>query len=100
MESQLIEVMNMKMHTIQFAVIVNLIQMKSMKVIDTRKNMINQEFQHCSESQLIEVMILKIHTIQFAVIVNLIQFPQSFMSLAFAQAYAIIAIKGGNDGVA
>jgi DNA-directed RNA polymerase beta' subunit len=35
MESQLIEVMKMKMHTIQFAVIVNLIQTKSMKVIYT-----------------------------------------------------------------
>jgi hypothetical protein len=38
--------MILKMHTIQFAVIVNLIQMKSMKVIYTRENMMNQEFQH------------------------------------------------------
>jgi hypothetical protein len=30
MESQLIEVMNMKMHRIQFVLIVNLIQMKLM----------------------------------------------------------------------
>jgi ATP/ADP translocase len=37
------------------------------------KNMMNQEFQHCSESRLIEVMILKMHTIQFGLIVNLIQ---------------------------
>jgi hypothetical protein len=33
MELQLIEVMNIKMHLIQFALIVNLIQMKLMKVI-------------------------------------------------------------------
>jgi hypothetical protein len=30
--------------------------MKWMKVIYTRENLMNQEFQHCSESQLIEVM--------------------------------------------
>jgi hypothetical protein len=45
-ESRLIEVMNLKMHPIQFALIVNLIQMKSMKVIYTRENMMNQEFQY------------------------------------------------------
>jgi hypothetical protein len=54
-ESQLIEVMIVKMHSIQFALVVNLIQMKWMKMIYTKKNMINQEFQHCVESQLIEV---------------------------------------------
>jgi hypothetical protein len=32
----------MKMHSIQFALIVNLIQMKWMKVIYTWKNMMNQ----------------------------------------------------------
>jgi hypothetical protein len=73
MESQLIQVMILKMQTIQFALIVNLIQMKSMKVIYTRENMMNQEFQHCLESQLSEVMILKMHSIQFALIVNVIQ---------------------------
>jgi hypothetical protein len=48
----------------EFALIVNLIQMKSMKVIDTCKIMMNQKFQHCSESRLIEVMILKIHRLE------------------------------------
>jgi hypothetical protein len=50
----------------QCASIVNLIQMKWMKVIYTIENMMNQEFQHCSESQLIEVMNVKMHSIQFA----------------------------------
>jgi glycerol-3-phosphate responsive antiterminator len=44
-----------------------------MKVIYTRENMMNQEFQQCSESQLIEVMILKMHMIQFGSIVKSIQ---------------------------
>jgi hypothetical protein len=69
----LIEVMNMKMHSIQFVLIVNWIQMKSMKVIYIRKNMMSQEFQHCSESRLIEVMILKMQPIQFVLIVNWIR---------------------------
>jgi hypothetical protein len=42
MESQLIEVMILKMHSIQFALIVNVIQMKWMKAIYSRKNMMNQ----------------------------------------------------------
>jgi hypothetical protein len=63
MESRLIEVMNMKMHTIQFVLILNLIQMKWMKVIYTLKNMMSQGFQHWMESQLIEVMILKMHAL-------------------------------------
>jgi hypothetical protein len=66
MESRLIEVMILKMHTIQFELIGNLIQMKWMKVIHTIENMMNQEFQHCAESRLIEAMILKMHTTQFA----------------------------------
>jgi hypothetical protein len=76
-ESQLIEVMNMKMHSIQCALIVNLIQMKWMKVIYTRENMMNQDFQHFSESQLIEVTILKMHTIQFAFSVDSLWFFRS-----------------------
>jgi hypothetical protein len=48
-ESQLIEVMNLKMQTTQFGVIVNLIQMKWMKMIYIRKNMMNQEFQYHKE---------------------------------------------------
>jgi hypothetical protein len=71
--SQLIEVMIGKMRPIQFGLIVNLIQTKSMKVIDKMQHMMNQEFQHCSESQLIEGMNMKMHSIQFALIVNLIQ---------------------------
>jgi hypothetical protein len=42
-ESKLIEVMNMKMHLIQFVSVVNLIQMKLMKVVHNMKNMKNQE---------------------------------------------------------
>jgi hypothetical protein len=50
LESELIEVMNMKMQTIQFVLIVNLIQLKWVKVISTMKNMMIQEFQYHSES--------------------------------------------------
>jgi CRISPR/Cas system CSM-associated protein Csm2 small subunit len=65
MKSQLIKVMKMKMPMIQFASIVNLTQMKLMKVIDNFKNIPNKEFQHWMESQLIEVMKLKMQMIQF-----------------------------------
>jgi hypothetical protein len=47
----------MKMHKIQFVSIVNLIQMKLMKMIYNIKNMINQEFQSDLEDELL--MILK-----------------------------------------
>jgi hypothetical protein len=47
--------------------------MKSMKVMDTKKNMTMHEFQHRMEFQLIEVMNLKMQMIQFVSIVNLIQ---------------------------
>jgi hypothetical protein len=46
---RLIEVINVKMDTIQFGLIVNLIQMKSMKVIDTIENMMKQGFQYHEE---------------------------------------------------
>jgi hypothetical protein len=49
MESQLIEVMNLKMQMIQFVSIVNVIQMKWMKVIYMMKNKRNKEFQHLME---------------------------------------------------
>jgi heme/copper-type cytochrome/quinol oxidase subunit 2 len=62
-ESQLIEVMKMKMYLIQFVSIVNLIQMKLMKVIYNRKNKKDQECEQWKESQLIEVTILKIQQI-------------------------------------
>jgi hypothetical protein len=73
LESILIEAMNMKVQMIQFVSIVNLIQMKLIKVIYNMKNMKNQEFQHFSESILIEVMNMKMHLIRFVSIVNLIQ---------------------------
>jgi hypothetical protein len=50
LESELIEVMNLKMQKIQFESSVNLIQMKSMKVIHKMKNISNKEVQHCVES--------------------------------------------------
>jgi hypothetical protein len=49
LESQLIEVMILKMHPIQFAVIVNLMQMKWKKMRNTLKNMMNQNFQYHEE---------------------------------------------------
>jgi hypothetical protein len=51
-ESQLIEVMKMKMTMlrIQLALIVNLIQMKQIRMIDTLQNMKIQEFQSHKES--------------------------------------------------
>jgi hypothetical protein len=61
MESQSIEVMILKMHSIQFGLIVNLIQMKSMKVIYNMKNMMNQEFEHCAQSQLIQAISPSFH---------------------------------------
>jgi hypothetical protein len=72
-ESILIEVIKMKMHLIQFVSIVNLIQMKLMKMIYNRKNIPNQEIEQSKESQLIEVMNMKMLLIQFALIVFLIQ---------------------------
>jgi hypothetical protein len=69
----LIQVMILKMQMIQFVSIVNLIQIKWMKVSNNRKNSSIQEFEQSKESQLIEVMILKMQMIQFVSIVNLIQ---------------------------
>jgi hypothetical protein len=60
----------MKMQMIQFVSIVNLIQMKSMKVIHNKRNMMIQEFQHCMEFQLIEEMNMKMQRSQFVSIVN------------------------------
>jgi hypothetical protein len=48
-ESQLIEVMKIKMYSIQSGRIVNLLQTKSMKMIHSIENMMNQGLQHCSE---------------------------------------------------
>jgi hypothetical protein len=72
-ELKLIEVMIFEMHLIQFDSIVNLTQMKLMKVMHTMRNMMIQEFQHFAEFQLIEVMIFEMHLIQLDSIVNAIQ---------------------------
>jgi hypothetical protein len=76
-ELQLIQVMKMKKHRIQFASIVNWIQMKLRWMMYKTKNMTNQLFQHCVESQLSEVMMMKMRGIQFALIVNWIQMKLS-----------------------
>jgi hypothetical protein len=65
MEFQLIEEMNMKMQKIQFVSIVNLLQMKSMKVIDICRNMMIQEVWHHEESQSSEVTNPQMQMIQF-----------------------------------
>jgi hypothetical protein len=72
-ESQLIEVRMTKMHLIQFASILNLIQMKLMKVSHRLQNMMNKEFRHFVESQLIKVRMMKMQMIQFVSRLNLIQ---------------------------
>jgi hypothetical protein len=64
-EFQSIEVMKMKMLPIEFKSIVNLIQMKSMKLTCILQNMMIQEFQHSVEFQAIEVMKRKMLPIQF-----------------------------------
>jgi hypothetical protein len=43
---QLIEMMKMKVHLIQFDLIVNVIQMKSMKVNSNMRNMTTHQFQY------------------------------------------------------
>jgi hypothetical protein len=72
-EFQLIEEMKMKMHEIQFESIVNLIQMKLMKVICKMKSMMIKEFQHFVEFQLIEEMMMKMQMIQLDSIMIVIQ---------------------------
>jgi hypothetical protein len=72
-ESQLIEVMKMKMQKVQFVSIMNLVRMKLMKGIDKMKNMTIQEFQHCAESRWIEMMMTKMQKIQSMSIVNLME---------------------------
>jgi hypothetical protein len=56
--SLLIEVMKKKSHMIQFASIVNVIQMKVIRPI---KDISNHDFQRSMESQLIGVRIMKMH---------------------------------------
>jgi hypothetical protein len=46
---QLIQVMNLKMHVIQFVSSAKVIQMKLMKVIDNGENRMNKAFQHWME---------------------------------------------------
>jgi hypothetical protein len=69
----LIEATTGKMQLIQFASSVIVIQMKFMEVICNMKNMMTQEFQHCTESQSIEAMIVKMQMIQFGSSVTVIQ---------------------------
>jgi hypothetical protein len=71
MEWRLIEVM--KMFSIYFVSVLNLIQIKLLKVMDKIRNNLIQEFQHCMESELIEGMMMKMLLIQFVSNVNLIQ---------------------------
>jgi hypothetical protein len=73
MESILIVVINLKMLMIHFVSIVNLIQMKLMKVIYKMKSISNKESQHGMESKLIEIMNMKMQMIQPVSTVNLIQ---------------------------
>jgi hypothetical protein len=49
-ESQLIEVKKMTMQMVRFVSILNVIQMKLMKVSNIMKNMMNKECQHFVES--------------------------------------------------
>jgi hypothetical protein len=49
MESQLLQKMKLRMRRIQFVLIVNLIRATLMKAIDNVQDMVNPEFQHCSE---------------------------------------------------
>jgi hypothetical protein len=56
MESQLIEVLNIKMGRIQYALIANWIQMKLMEVLSIGKSTTIQECQHSLELQLIDGM--------------------------------------------
>jgi hypothetical protein len=72
MELPLIEVMDRKMEMIQFVPIVNLIQMKVMKLNNVKK-ISNKEFQHWMESQLIKWKNIELQMIQFVSIILLIQ---------------------------
>jgi hypothetical protein len=56
---------------IRFALIGNLIQMRRMKVIRTRKTIADKEFQQCAELQSTEVM--RMPQIRFALIVIQLQ---------------------------
>jgi predicted HTH domain antitoxin len=68
-----IEVITIQAQMIQFDSMVNLIQMKLVKVSYNMRNMMIHEFPHFGEFQLIEVMNMKMQMIQFESIVNLIQ---------------------------
>jgi hypothetical protein len=69
------------MLSIQFALIVNLIQMRRIEVIRNRKSIPNKEFQQSVELKSIEVRNSKMHTIRFALIVNLIQMRRNRVCL-------------------
>jgi hypothetical protein len=71
-ESTLTELTSVKTHVIQFAPIVNGIQMKWRKGFDTMKNSVNKKSEHYLESQSIEVMNREMQIHQFVLIANLI----------------------------
>jgi hypothetical protein len=69
---RLMERMNNEIHRIQFESIINVIQMKLMKVIDNVKSIMMQKFQYFAELQLIDVVNGKMQKIQFESILYLI----------------------------
>jgi hypothetical protein len=71
--SQLMKLVDGKMHELQLVSIVNLIQMKLAYRTDNSKNTMNKEFQHCEELQLIEVLSSQMRMIQIVLPVNLLQ---------------------------
>jgi hypothetical protein len=89
-ECQLIEVMTMKVYLIQFDSIVNLISIKSMKVIHNNKNLMIREFQHSVEFQLIEVMSSQMPKIQFKSIMMAIQMWITEFFSIFGNSFQII----------
>jgi hypothetical protein len=70
---QLIEVMNMLLHLIQFETIVDLIQMKFMKGLGNMRNMMIQDFEHSVEFHLIYATNMKSQMTRSELIAILIQ---------------------------
>jgi hypothetical protein len=78
--------MDVKMQTIQFGSIVNVIQMKLTKVIDSLKNTPNKGFQHSVQSKLIKVMTLERQMTQFVSIGNFFQLKLCNLGADFRNA--------------
>jgi hypothetical protein len=72
-EFQSIKVIEINSISIQFESIVNWLQMRSTRMVDTRKYIVVEEFQYSGKFQSIEVMKMKMISIHFESIVNLIQ---------------------------